>query len=831
NPAAIAIVDGKESITYAELRARADRIACDLQRRGIRRGSLVSLPAERSARFVSTLLGIVKAGAAYVPIAPDEPEERAESMRAQCATVLDFDTLPATADSTHPDESATPTDPAYVLFTSGSTGVPKGVVVPHIAVSRLALNNEFAPPNPGDVIAFASNACFDAATFEIWGALLNGATLAVVPRELLLSSTAFPAFLAERGVTTLFLTTALFNQIARQNPAAFRTLNHLLFGGEACNPDCVRQVLENGTPQRLVHVYGPTETTTFASWHLVRDVPADAATIPIGRPIANTSLHILDSRLDPAPVGVIGEIFIGGPGVATGYLNDPALTAERFVSTQSGRLYRTGDLARRLANGDIEFCARADSQFKLRGFRIEPGEIEAALEKHPAILHAAAVARPDSGGGRILVGYLVGRSAERPGAMALREFLSKRLPGYMIPGAFAWLDRLPLTANGKLNHQLLPEPAADDSPDAGACIHPRTPVEQQLTELWTEVLGRKGFSVRDDFFLLGGHSLLALRMLAEIRSRFGVEVPARRLFETPTVEGLGQFIAGQLAPHSPAAESFRSLIVIQRGDLSRTPLFLIPGGWGGEIEFLVYGELSRHLDRDQPVWGLKARGAGTADPPHRSVREMAADYLKEIVAVQPHGPYLLAGECVGGICASEIACQLEERGEQIALLLLFDTTAPSRANARQYIRNERRRRRSEFWNTQVAQRIRHHLGKMTGLSLKEKMAYLADRTTSRKKAAAPAGAPVVEQHPRGQKDYPGTLMKHTVRPYRGKVTLLLDEEFHRLYGHFGWDKAPIGGLEVHVLPGDHLTYIREHARTAAAKVRELIQRATASFSK
>jgi amino acid adenylation domain-containing protein len=828
NPDGVAIVDGQQRVTYAELKRRANALAWELHGRRIGRGSLVGVPAERSARFLVAVLGIIKSGAAYVPIAADEPAERAEAMRSRCAHVIALDALPVPMPAPLPADDAVPTESAYVLFTSGSTGIPKGVVVPQIAISRLVMNNEFAPIADGDVLAFASNVCFDAATFEIWGALLNGVKLAVVPHEILLSTRELGAFLAANGVTTLFLTTALFNQIARDEPAAFRSLKHLLFGGEVCNPESVRRIFEHGAPQRLVHVYGPTEATTFASWHHIREAPGDSSTIPIGRPIANTTIHILDARLQPVPVGVTGEVFIGGPGVALGYLDDPALTAQRFIETQHGRLYRTGDLAGRRGDGSIEFRGRADSQVKLRGFRIEPGEVEAALERHPCIRDAAVVARRENGDARMLVAYLVARAAEKPGTEDLREFLSRRLPAYMMPGAFVWLEKLPLTANGKLDHRLLPAPSPEIA-GAGDTHHPRNAIEHGLSEIWAEVLNRTGFTLRDDFFALGGHSLLALRLLAEIRSRFGVEVPARRLFESATIEGLARSIAQQMSPHEPAAGTFRSLFPIQRGSPKRPPLFLVPGGWGGEIEFLVYGELSRHLDPEQPIWGLKARGAGSADRPHRTVKTMAADYLKEMRAVQPHGPYLLAGECVGGICAYEMARQLELQGEKVALLMLFDTTVPTRALARQHARGETRRRAYEFWERRVTQRIRHHLQKMKGLPLREKIAYLLKRAAAHRGSAPSANTPS-GQHPRGQKNYPGTLMRHKLQRYGGKVTLVLDEEFHRLYGHFGWDTAPVGALEVHVLPGDHISYIRQHAATAAAKMQELILRASADFS-
>ncbi len=400
----------------------------------------------------------------------------------------------------------------------------------------------------------------------------------------------------------------------------------------------------------------------------------------------------------------------------------------------------------------------------------------------------------------------------------------------MIPRSFLWLDALPLTANGKLDHHKLPLPSYEPATHATAPQQPRNPIERGVSDVWKQVLGRNGFSLHDDFFSLGGHSLLALRMLGEIRNKFGVEVPARRLFESPTVAALALFIAEHLPSADSLTGELRHLLPIRRGDASRHPLFLVPGGWGGEIEFLVYAELSRRMDPGIPIWGLKARGAGTAETPHASVPEMAADYLREIRKIQPTGPYFIAGECVGGLCAYEMACQLEEAGEELALLLLFDTTVPDSARIREYQRGESRKRVVEFWNNRVHGRVRHHLDKMAGLPLGKKFAYLLGKFGNREtRAATGPDVPIVEQHPRGQKDYPVTLMRHQLRRYGGRVTLLLDDETSRLHGHLGWDKAPVGQLETHVLPGDHITYIRDQAETAAAKVQELLHRASAQY--
>ena len=822
-PAAIAVIEGGARLTYAELDARANRVAHFLQSRGVRAGDFVGLRAERSLAFFVKVIGIVKAGAAYVPLDESEPAARLAAMQASCAMILDAE--PENDFSGDPIVSAARADgPAYVLFTSGSTGVPKGVIIPHRGITRLVVNNDYAPFEPDDVVAFASNVCFDAATFELWGAVLNGATLVITPRDVLLSPTALAAHLAAHRVTVLFLTTSLFNRLAHEAPAMFRSLRILVFGGEAADAESVRLVLGNGKPRRLVNGYGPTEATTFAICHTIENV--ESSSVPIGRPIANTRAFLLDRTLQPVPVGVPGEIFIGGPGVALGYHAAPELTAEKFLQTAYGRLYRTGDRARWLADGTIEYLGRIDQQVKLRGFRIEPGEIETALQQHPQIRHAAIAIHSEGGTAHSLIAYLVPQSDERAEIAALRDFLTQRLPAYMIPSAFVWLDALPLTPNGKLDARKLPPPDAATVAPSAAAVTPRNETERGIAAIWARVLGCDAPSVLDDFFTVGGHSLLALRLLGEIRNEFGVEIPARRLFETPTIEGLAACVSQQTSAAAPAGNF---LVQVQRGDPSARPLFLVPGGWGGEIEFLVYGELSRQIDPARPIWGLKARGAGTGEAPHASVTKMAADYVREVRRIQPHGPYFLAGECVGGICAYEMACQLEEAGENMALLVLLDTVVPAQNHLNNYLDGETRKRATEARQFSLHQRVRHHLRKMSGLSLREKFGYIFSKTVRRGKADATHEAPVIERHPRGQKDYPVTLMKHRLKPYGGTVTLLIDEESSPLYGKLGWENIAVARLEIHIMPGTHLTYIRENSAGVAAKLRALLQHSAEPF--
>ncbi|MFL5537410.1 MAG: amino acid adenylation domain-containing protein, partial [Longimicrobiaceae bacterium] len=557
-PDAVAVVHEDRSLAYAELNARANRLAHHLRALGVRPEARVAILMPRSIELVVSELAILKAGAAYVPIDPSFPAERIAFMLADSGSAVvlalpgaDLPELPgvqrvdvdalAEGSAEHPRVPADGEAPAYVMYTSGSTGRPKGVVVPHRAIARLVFDNGYADFGADDRVAFAANPAFDATTMEVWGPLLHGGRTVVIPQDVLLDPGAFARTLADQQVTTLFVTTAVFNQYAQAIPGALANLRRLLTGGEAADPSSFARVLAEDGPVSLIHCYGPTETTTFAITHPVTDVAPDARTIPLGRPISNTRVYVLDSRGQPVPVGVAGEVHIGGAGVALGYLGRPGLTAERFVvdpfAAEAGaRMYRTGDLGRWLPDGTIEFVGRTDFQVKIRGFRIEPGEVEARLLAHGAVREARVIVREDQPGEKRLVAYVVGGVEVEE----LREHLRRGLPEYMVPAAIVVLERLPLTPNGKLDRKALPAP--EHAADAARYVAPRTPVEEVLAGIWAEVLRLERVGVEESFFELGGHSLLATRVVSRIREVFAIELPLRALFEGPTVAEMARAV-------------------------------------------------------------------------------------------------------------------------------------------------------------------------------------------------------------------------------------------------------------------------------------------------
>ncbi|MET0396874.1 MAG: amino acid adenylation domain-containing protein, partial [Longimicrobiaceae bacterium] len=573
-PGAVALVAGGEATTYAELRRRSAALARRLAARGVGPDARVGILVERGPEMVVGLLGVLMAGGAYVPLDPQYPAERLAYMLADAGVRLlltqeplrgrlpefagEVVSLDAEDDGAedagalaHPPS---PENLAYVIYTSGSTGQPKGTEVPHRAIPGFFRGVDYARWDERVVVLQHSSVSWDVLTLELWPALLSGGTCVLYPGR-----TSEPAVLGEQvrahGVNTLWLTAAYFNVVVDTAPEVLAGVEQLLVGGEAVSAPHARRALELYPELRLVDGYGPSETTVFAACF---PVPAGfgGPSLPIGRPVGDRRVYLLDRHFGPAPLGAAGELCIGGPGVARGYLGRPGLTADRFVPDPFGepgaRLYRSGDRARWRADGRLEFLGRADFQVKIRGFRVEPGEVEAVLASHPAVREAAVTVHERAPGDRRLAGYVTAAEGAAPTPAELRAWLGERMPEHMVPGTIVVLDALPLTPHGKLDRRALPVPDAADDGEAYAA--PRTPAEETLAGIWADVLGAERVGVHADFFALGGHSLLATRVTSRIRESFGVEMPVRALFESPTVAALAPRVEAALRAGTGAAE-------------------------------------------------------------------------------------------------------------------------------------------------------------------------------------------------------------------------------------------------------------------------------------
>ncbi|MBI5094511.1 MAG: amino acid adenylation domain-containing protein [Candidatus Hydrogenedentes bacterium] len=689
-PDAVAVTDSSTSLTYRELNARANRVGRRLRSLGIGPESLVGICLERTTYLPVAVLGVMKAGGAYLPLDPTHPKERLAGMLADAgaqvvvtrqhllerlpksgmtAICLDEspDSLAAYPESDLPAVAGAK-NLAYVIYTSGSTGTPKGVEIEHGGlVNLIAWHQRAFAVTPSDRAAMVASPAFDASVWELWPYVTAGASVHIPDVETRAAPAKMIEWLAQQRITVCFLPTPLAEAVLDEPWPDGASLRAALTGGDVLHKRPTAQ-----TRFALYNQYGPTENTVVTTSARI-EPGTDAAPPEIGRPISNTRVYLLDRAGQPVPVGVPGELHVGGAGVARGYRNHPELTAEKFVSDSfseapGGRLYRTGDLARYRPDGNIEFLGRIDQQVKIRGFRIEPAEIEAVLGQHPAMCEVAVIPRDDAQGRKCLVAYIVSNGNPAPATNELRAFLLAKLPDYMVPAAFVSMDAIPRTSAGKVDWRALPHPD-EAAPDSGArTVNARDIWELELVHIWEEVFQTRPIGVTDDFFDLGGHSFLAVHVMDRVQKRFGRELPITTLFQAPTIERMASILRSNQdgGPHGP-------LVAIQPNG-SKRPFFCVHPAPG--IVF-CYADLARRLDPDQPFYGLQALGLSGEQAPLTRTEDMAAVYVEALRTVQPHGPYRLGGHSSGSIVAFEMAQQLRRQGEEVELLVIMDTKAPA----------------------------------------------------------------------------------------------------------------------------------------------------------
>jgi amino acid adenylation domain-containing protein len=848
-PDAVALTGGDQSLTYAELDARAAALARRLRSLGVGPDVHVAVCAERSPEMVVALLAVLKAGSAYVPLDPAYPAQRIEYMLAdsaapvvltQCrlvdrlpatsATVVCLDEEPALGDDLG-DSGVRPDNLAYVIYTSGSTGKPKGVQISHRAIVNLLLSMCQKPGlSADDMLLAVTTISFDIAALELFGPLAVGARVALAGRDEAADPGRLADLLRTSGATVMQATPATWRMLLEGGWRGDTSLKALC-GGEALPRDLARRLLP--ACGSLWNMYGPTETTV---WSTCQRIDSATGAISIGRGIANTRMYVLDRHLQPVPAGVAGEVWIGGTGLARGYLNNPALTAEKFLpdpfSGEPGaRMYRTGDRGRWLADGTLEHLGRLDAQVKVRGYRIELGEAEAALAAHTAIREAAAAVREDRAGGKRLVAYFVARdSALVPGADELRSHLRERLPEYMVPSAFVALDALPLTSNGKVDRKALPAPPAE-RPTAREYVAPRTPLEGYLAGLWEKELGVERVGVEDNFFELGGDSIKGAVLVNRVRDKLGEDVYAVALFDAPTVAKLARY----LAAHRPEAVGhvFGPESVTQdmsTGDRDKLLVELRPGS-GGPATFwvhpagglaLAYQDLARHLGTGGPFFGFRARGLEEGQSADECVEDMAAAYVAALRQAQPEGPYVLGGWSMGGLVAYEMARQLVEQGQEVRRLFLLDTSLPGSGGEKHGADTESRL---------MALMAREHgldvsAEELEQLPPPQRLSRLLERAQGQ--GLVPAGLPPEQLEPmvsrllavftaslRAARDY-------RPKPYAGNVVLVRAGDAGADAASkldWGWERLA-GSVEVEWVPGTHHSLVREpHVRTLAQRLR------------
>jgi amino acid adenylation domain-containing protein len=860
SPDQIALICADQRLTYRELNTRANQLARHLQAQGVEPETLIGLYMERSVDIAISILGILKAGCAYVPLDHRSPKERLSTILedTQIAIILtqtklikDLSNHQASVNcidiNVYEEElipenqelfisQVAPQHLAYVMYTSGSTGKPKGVEMPHNSISNYIQSlNQILEINAEDVYLHTTSFPFSSSMRQLMLPLTVGAKIVMATQEQIKNPLILFELIQKERVTVFDTVQSVWRYILQ----ALEELDHvtrekllesnlrlLLFSGGLLPKELFQKVRSTVKDKaRIVNVYGQTESIGVCAYPIPDGFDQELVYLPIGRPYPYLEVYILDENLQPVPTGEVGEMHVAGAGLARGYLNRPELTQEKFIahpfSQEPGaRLYKTGDLARQLPDGNFECVGRADFQVKIRGIRVELGEIETTILAHPAVQDVVIVTRiVDISGEPSLVAYIVLKPEQKLTNKELRNFIKDKLPDYMIPATFVVLDALPLTPNGKIDRAALPAPDSVKQEANETFVAPRNELEIQLTKIWSKVLGVKSIGIKDNFFEVGGHSLLAVSLFNEIERTVGKNLPLSILLQVQTIEEMAAVLSQE-----ESSTSRSSLVMIQKGSNKKPPLFLTHGIWGN---VLFYRDLTRYLEPDQPVYGLQAKGLDGKQAPSTSVQEMAANYIQEIQTIQPQGPYYLGGYSFGGLVVFEAARQLQAQGQETALLVIWDTRAPNivistvdNGNAADHTTVIKWKWNSRLNNSfkYLPAKVKWHLtGGKLSIFYRNYLRYikrsLADiRLLDMNIANSQASR------------------KYLAQVYNGKVTLLRCKPIDNITD-FGWGELATDGVDITILPGNHGNIMEDPNVIVSAKQLNLCLQETQRIDK
>ncbi|BAY73763.1 amino acid adenylation domain-containing protein [Nostoc linckia NIES-25] len=855
-PNSIALIHQSEQITYHQLNYKVNQLANYLQKQGVTKETLVAICLERSIDMVVGILAILKAGGAYIPLDPSYPVERLNFMLSDSQTsilisnqeILEKLSLSSPKNiclDIHKDEIAqqSPENPiniskpehlAYIIYTSGSTGTPKGVLGTHRGtVNGLHWLWKTYPFTPEEVCCQKTAISFVDSVWEIFAPLLQGIPTVIISNATLLDPQLFIEALAHHQVTRIIVVPSLLRLLLDNYHHLIKKLSQLklwITSGEALSINLAKTFREVMPFAKLINLYGSSEVSANATYYDTSLLQDQANTVPIGRPIDNTQAYVLNRNLQPTPVGIIGELYIGGDGLARGYLHRPELTQERFIDNPfiSGtKLYKTGDLVRYLSDGNLEYLGRHDEQVKIRGFRVELGEIASVITQHADVQDSVVIAVNDAEENQRLIAYIVTDKQDITTQLLL--YLQQKLPNYMLPSAFVVLDALPLTPNGKVDKRSLPIDEVTRTNTTKTLIAPRNFTELSLVKLWENLLNTSPIGVTDNFFNLGGHSFLAVRLMAQIQDRFGHNLSLSTLFENPTIEKLAAIVS------QPFRESSNSPVVVINSSDSKLPFFCIHGAGGGINHYI---NLSRRLGEDYPFYALE-HNPDTEEPEIISVEETATYYLQEIRKIQPNGPYLLGGHCYGGVLAFEMAQQLQRQGERVDLLVVIDAILsetriePTKDDDAKFLL-----RMAESIKTDSNIDFLVSFEELRDLSLNEQLDLINQKAkfifTDTEIKDFLRYYKLFKAHVQAMRDYVPLVYPHSMTLFRAKEEIIHDfesPEFHTDDPLLGWGKCSRQPIKVIEVPGDHFSiFVEPHIQELAKNLRACIDNAACNLN-